>query len=214
MPTWIDGEKIDDIAQKIKDMIASCKSNELSILLRDACCKEEKSVNINMSLEIIDNQIKTDAANNNYEGCKTQSGNEIKSLCDEFMNSIGYAATTSYRITEKLRKGLSIPEDETIYLGYDFSLFKNGKNGFAITSRGLYCRTMLTPAFMITYEEYAKVSNIKWNDGESNVSILADGNPVTYGAVNVDEQLLKLYRDIQIVCREKYLCNNSCKEGD
>lgn len=41
---------------------------------------------------------------------------------------------------EKLRRHLKIPGEDEIFLAYDDTLFRSGKNGFALSTSGIYCR--------------------------------------------------------------------------
>ena len=87
--------------------------------------------------------------------------------------------------------------DENVYLTHDDTLFKNGKNGFAITNRGIYCRGMFQSYNSFTsYKELSKVSFFYTSNGEifSNT-----GDKVAYITGSKEEKwnLEKLFSDIR-----------------
>ena len=59
--------------------------------------------------------------------------------CDELFNDLGDGY---FSVTNKIYDGLCIEEDEDVFLIHDDSMLGRGKNGFAITENGLYCREM------------------------------------------------------------------------
>lgn len=58
--------------------------------------------------------------------------------CREFLDNTSHAS--SFEDTRKIRNGLGIESGNDVYLIHDDTLFKSGKNGFAITYGGFYCR--------------------------------------------------------------------------
>lgn len=63
----------------------------------------------------------------------------LQEICDLFESKAGISNDAA---SEKLKKGLNISNDVFIYFAHDDSVFKNGKNGFAITNQGFFVREM------------------------------------------------------------------------
>ena len=61
--------------------------------------------------------------------------------CAAYLDGAG-DETASFKSTKKILRGLGIARDEEVYLIHDATLLKSGKDGFAITERGFYCRNM------------------------------------------------------------------------
>jgi hypothetical protein len=60
-----------------------------------------------------------------------------------------------YSSTRKILQGLDIKNNDDVYLIHDDTLFKSGKNGFAITYSGLYCREMAEgSAHFISWDQF------------------------------------------------------------
>ena len=74
-------------------------------------------------------------------------------VCEEFLSS---SDPDRFKDTPKIRNGLGIGDGETVYLIHDDTVLKSGKNGFAVTSRGLYCRGMFEPAEFLDWNAFAK----------------------------------------------------------
>lgn len=55
----------------------------------------------------------------------------------------------------KLRKNLGIDSNQEIYVGHDDTLFKTGKNGFAITDSGIIRRMVLEKTSTVSFEQLA-----------------------------------------------------------
>lgn len=76
--------------------------------------------------------------------------------CAAFLASAGEEAV-SFKSTKKILRGLDIARDTEVYLIHDATLFKSGKNGFAITERGFSCRDMGDPqAHTISWKELSR----------------------------------------------------------
>lgn len=99
----------------------------------------------------------------------------IETLCNAFVLEHDKA---DYIISKKLILGLNIPENAEIYLGHDDTIFKNGKNGFAITSEGIFCRVVLENSELTTYKQLALANKIYWKDAYLYVG----NNKVAYHA--------------------------------
>lgn len=100
----------------------------------------------------------------------------------------------NFRSSQKILNGLGIDEnEEDVYLIHDDTMFKSGKNGFAITSEGLYCREMgERHVNFMSWEDLAKTRYAPIVD-DSYIRI--DGQSVAYYTDGSDdlEQLEDLY---------------------
>lgn len=100
----------------------------------------------------------------------------------------------NFRSSQKILNGLGIDEnEEDVYLIHDDTMFKSGKNGFAITSEGLYCREMgERHVNFMSWEDLAKTRYAPVID-DSYIRI--DGQSVAYYTDGSDdlEQLEDLY---------------------
>jgi hypothetical protein len=102
----------------------------------------------------------------------------IEDICYDFLNRVDKNA---FIVTEKIQKGLSIPQGEKIILAHDDTLFKNGKNGFAITEKGIYCRGMMEnqAAFTSFSEIQNNADKIEWGDKDHYI-IKLNGKKLVY----------------------------------
>lgn len=70
---------------------------------------------------------------------------------------------------EKLRKNLHIPEEDEIFLAFDDTLFRSGKNGFAVTSSGIYHRSLMEKSeSMLCWSEFLKIEKFLYSRQPSN----------------------------------------------
>jgi len=109
--------------------------------------------------------------------------------CSEFLE--GFEDGT-FAVTNKIFDGLSIEEDEDVYLIHDDSILGRGKNGFAITEGGLYCREMGEPvSLFLDWDSFAQYDQPYINDSY----IEANGVKICYYTDNNDilPYLLGLY---------------------
>ena len=115
----------------------------------------------------------------------------IKSQCEIYLM---LHEETNYDVTYKLKKGLGILYEE-VYLAHDDTLFKNGRNGFAITEEGIYCREFMGEyTNYVTFEELAKAKRI-YIDGSN---IYADDELIAYlsGSNSEKNDLKELFETI------------------
>lgn len=61
--------------------------------------------------------------------------------CRKFLEK-NIADQSKFRSTSKVLQGLDIKSSDDIYIIHDDTLFGSGKNGFAITDNGIYCREL------------------------------------------------------------------------
>lgn len=82
---------------------------------------------------------------------------EIKALCAQFLAN---QDPKQFLVSDELIIGLGIDADD-IYLAHDDTWFKSGKNGFAITSSGIYCRNIMErESVYTTYDELKKAKEV------------------------------------------------------
>lgn len=84
--------------------------------------------------------------------------------CDAFLADASEEAA-SFKSTKKILRGLGIPRDQEVYLIHDATLFKSGKDGFAITERGFSCRNMgEQEAHTVSWAELARAEQPRLDD--------------------------------------------------
>ena len=111
---------------------------------------------------------------------------------------------SNFNTSRKIENGLGIDSDEEIYLIHDDTLFKSGKNGFAITSAGLYCREMGDgSAHFMDWEDFAHTRYAAQIDDSY---IRVDGTSIAYYTDGDDdkEQLENLYQRLQYFVAKAY----------
>lgn len=98
-----------------------------------------------------------------------------------------------FKSSNKILRGLDIADGHEVYLIHDDTMFNSGKNGFAITSAGLYCREMGDrTAHFVSWDDFAKGGKPELADSY----IRQDGMSVCYFSDNSDvleDKLLPLY---------------------
>lgn len=105
------------------------------------------------------------------------------------------ANKSSFVSTQKIERGLGLDTASGIYLIHDDTLFKSGKNGFAITSEGFYCREMGDRnAHFVSWSKFAKGKEPKVADSY----IRQSGESIVYYTDNetTRNELLDLCRDL------------------
>lgn len=89
---------------------------------------------------------------------------------------------------------------EEVYLAHDDTIFKSGKNGFAITEYGIYCRDLMASyTNYTTFEELAQADSIYI----SGCNIYADKDIIAYfsGSNSEKEDLKSLFERIALFVR-------------
>lgn len=117
----------------------------------------------------------------------------IKTACEVFIMTHD---ASKFDVSYKLKDTLGILY-ENIYLVHDDTLFKSGKNGFAITEYGIYCRELMASyTNFVTYEQLAGADNIYI----SGSYIYADGELIAYmtGDKSVLNDLKGLFEEIAL----------------
>jgi len=110
--------------------------------------------------------------------------------CQEFFEKVGY---DGFQQTDAIVKGLGIDDYEEVFLIHDDTIFNSGKNGFAITDCGFYCREMGEgEARYLRWGDFAECGK-PYIDGSL---IKTDDMSVAYytGDSRVRDELCSLYR--------------------
>lgn len=75
--------------------------------------------------------------------------------CKRLLEDLGSDAK-EFKSTRKIVNGLGLRESDDILLIHDDTLFKTGKDGFALTRDGIYCREMGDDAaHFVTWDKFA-----------------------------------------------------------
>lgn len=106
------------------------------------------------------------------------------------------ADQSSFASSGKILRGLAIPDGSEVYLIHDDTMFKTGKNGFAITNDGLYCREFAEKTInFVNWKGLAECEELTCED----CYIRVDGISVCYFTDDkelLEGKLLKLYRQL------------------
>ena len=107
-----------------------------------------------------------------------------------------YVDQSSFASAGKILRGLAIPDGSEVYLIHDDTMFKTGKNGFAITNDGLYCREFAEKTInFVNWKGLAECEELTCED----CYIRVDGMSVCYFTDDSDvlkDGLLKLYQKL------------------
>src|SRR5699024_6886712 len=103
----------------------------------------------------------------------------IEEACDSLIYNQGKRFVARYNLIDSL--GILY---EDVYLGYDSTIFNSGKNGFAITEKGIYCREMHSPytnsvSPYTNYVSFELLANSK-KIYRRESTIYADGEAIAY----------------------------------
>lgn len=99
-------------------------------------------------------------------------------------------------VNPRLLTELRIPQGVEIFLIHDDTLFHTGKNGFAVTSSGLYVKEMMETPLSYTWEEFRSFQTFKC----SPATVTGDGHAIAYFTGSGDnEKLVKYFRQLQEV---------------
>ena len=115
-----------------------------------------------------------------------------RAACEEFLDKVGDG---EFKDTAKVIKGLDIGDEDEIFLIHDGTLFKSGKDGFAITDYGFYCREMEeSESHFLDWGDFAECETVD----VSNSLIMADDTSVAYYTGNPDvfTELRALFRKL------------------
>ena len=91
---------------------------------------------------------------------KSYQGNSIEEICKNFLSDKENKDINTVD-NGKLRKTLKISAEEAVYLLHDDSWFGRGKNGFAITEKGIYNCELMEHAKFVPWEEFQDCTEIE-----------------------------------------------------
>ena len=131
---------------------------------------------------------------------KVYDGSSIAEICLKFLSYEENKGIDTGR-KDNIINTLKIPSGDTIYLVHDDSWFKRGKNGFAVTDRGVYVKDIGEAADFVPWEEFRKCKNIE----SKSCYVTADGRKIAYitGGDRLRSQLERLFITIYKLLNEK-----------
>ena len=131
---------------------------------------------------------------------KVYDGSSIAEICLKFLSYEENKGIDTGR-KDNIINTLKIPSGDTIYLVHDDSWFKRGKNGFAITDRGVYVKDIGEAADFVPWEEFRKCKNIE----SKSCYVTADGRKIAYitGGDRLKSQVERLFITIYKLLNEK-----------
>lgn len=114
--------------------------------------------------------------------------------CAEFLNELD--DDDSFQSAPKILRGLGVDPAENVFLIHDDTFLKSGKNGFAITENGLYCRELGEQA---TFRDWASFAKMKEPDldgcyircGSHSVCYFTDSNSLLPDLLDLYQKLYK-----------------------
>ena len=128
-----------------------------------------------------------------YDGDLQSVDDFAREACEDFLKGLGN--DDDFKCTNKILNGLDIGDDDEVFLIHDDTLFKSGKNGFAITDYGFYCREMgESESHFLDWGEFAD-----GDEPRSDDSYIKVGNQsVAYftGNEDVRDELRTLFRKL------------------
>ncbi len=100
------------------------------------------------------------------------NSNELPALLKQYFST--HAEPEKAMASSKLKAGLSLPSDCEVYYAQDATLLGSGKNGFAITSKGVYTRKMFEKNVIIKPLDVFKTGK-QFSTDKSTPGLLLDG---------------------------------------
>ena len=135
-----------------------------------------------------DNDVPT-AASADMDESSASMPEFAREACQAFLNGTDKSRFTS---SDKILRGLGIKAGDDVYLIHDDTMFKSGKNGFAITDEGFLCREFGDrSSHLLTWESFAREKMPVIEDSY----IRQDGVSICYfsDSDTVKKKLLELY---------------------
>ena len=128
-------------------------------------------------------------------GILSEQPASIKTLCQNFVKR----TDGNFSYSEKLIQTLQI-SCQDVYLTHDDTLMHTGKNGFAITEQGIYCKGLGDPVTHTSFQELERAKEIV----EKSHRLYADEKDIAYftTAVSSQKALQNLYHEIQGILRQ------------
>ena len=99
-----------------------------------------------------------------------------------------------FAVNRALESKLEIPADEEIYLEHDDTLFRNGMTGFAVTSRGIYCKENISRPQFTDFEELSSYK-LTWDSARWTINV--NGKKVSFLMPTSDEKTEKAHASVR-----------------
>jgi hypothetical protein len=106
--------------------------------------------------------------------------------CEEVLENTS-GDEDDFESSRKIERGLELQQNDEVFLIHDDTMFKSGKNGFAITYEGIYCREFMEDAIFVSWDDFARGKKPERDD-----SYMRQGKkPLTYytGSGEVQDEL-------------------------
>lgn len=127
-----------------------------------------------------------DRAEGGYAHSGVAMADFAREACEKFLqNRKVREDASSFVSSDKVVRGLGIADGDEIFLIHDDTMFHSGKNGFAITREGFYCRELGDSSHFVSWEEFGQGGEPERESG----SINQDGVSICY--FTDDSSLLK-----------------------
>lgn len=191
------------------DFLPSCNASEsiIELIARTVRIIDNAYPTLKESLGIIAPEAKTKSVNTFTENGRITESDSIQNplemiedLCEDFIYD---HERTKFTPNSKLITGLGIPANAQVFLGHDDTILRSGKNGFAITSEGVFCKEFLEVTDHTTWKQLSKARDIYWKD----TCMYAGNNRVVYYSTATKQEkndLIDLFEKLQIIAKNMY----------
>ena len=168
-------------------------NNILSILSKSFASTDKVQISNNTNSEGVAN------SNSNLESnidVNVPAQTDLRNALNAIFKPI-FDATISSKISQKSIKGLMIAQGEEVLFTHDSTLFQSGKEGFAITDKGIYYRLAnQNQAHVIRYDTIKNAKEIKWTN-DSHTVLEYDGLVLIYTVMTNRHLLLDAFIKLQ-----------------
>lgn len=113
---------------------------------------------------------------------------------------------------DELRKQLSIPLNDTVYLEHDDTILKNGKNGFALTRSGVFCKSISSHPEHTTWKELLDAETLEYTNNKACVRLVYEDSEnkdklLSYFALGAEqdkERLIQFWIELSKELKENW----------
>lgn len=162
-------DKMDDAVIYIKAMIKEIMASDIYIGESPVMVSNVTAPNNDMTKADNVTAESTDKVSDLRAGLNS---NELPALLKQYFST--HAEPEKAMASSKLKAGLSLPSDCEVYYAQDATLLGSGKNGFAITSKGVYTRKMFEKNVIIKPLDVFKTGK-QFSTDKSTPGLLLDG---------------------------------------
>ena len=126
---------------------------------------------------------------------RSYNGTSVEEICRRFLfYRENQNINNGQKCRDRLVEALQVPHEDKIYLLHDDTLLNTGKNGFAITDRGMYVRELMEKPQFMSWEDFRECTEI----GRSGSSLKADKKSIIYmsgteSALQLEAMLIAVY---------------------